>query len=229
MERTAAEELVTRQHYGPSPVLMHASHIVAVVSADDPEAVFELLYALPAKCGAAFMIIRHADSSREKLLAEALAKRTTLSVMLAADGMAVEQDHVYVIPAGATLTMSGRRIRVAPNSGALHHPGDILCTSLAQERGDSAVGVVLSGGGSDGALGMQAIKRAGGITLAQYPGSARFPSMPISAIDTGCVRFVLRPYELAHELARLCGYAAAAAGPRGSDERIMKSRSRVVP
>src|SRR2546430_17685922 len=94
-------------------------------------------------------------------------------------------------------------LRVTPNPGGLHHPGDILFTSLAKEHGHSAIGVVLSGEGSDGALGIQALKQGGGATLAQYPGSARFPSMPISAIETGCVDFVLRPNEIARELARL--------------------------
>jgi len=71
---------------------------------------------------------------------------------------------------------------------------------------------VLSGEGSDGALGIQALKQAGGLTFAQYPGSARFPGMPISAIETGCVEFVLRPNEIARELAQLSRHAALPAG-----------------
>ena len=173
---------------------MDTSPIVAVASsADDLEAVSELLSALPAEYSAAFIVVQSLNAGREKLLAEALAERTILPVVHAHDGILAEQGHVYLIPANATLTMSGRRIRVTPNAGKLHHPGDSLFTSLAKERGDSAIGVVLSGEGSDGALGIQALKQGGGATLAQYPGSARFPSMPISAIETGCVGFVLRP------------------------------------
>jgi two-component system CheB/CheR fusion protein len=180
---------------------MDTSPIVAVASSeDDLEAVSELLSALPAECSAAFIVVQHLNAGREKLLAEALAKRTILPVVHAQDGMVAEQGHVYLIPANTTLTMTGRRIRVTPNASRLHHPGDILFTSLAKERGDSAIGVVLSGVGSDGALGIQAIKQAGGTTFAQYPGSARFPSMPISAIETGCVGFVLRPNEIAREV-----------------------------
>jgi two-component system CheB/CheR fusion protein len=104
--------------------------------------------------------------------------------------------------------MSGGRIRVTPDAGGLHHPGDTLFTSLAEERGDGAIGVVLSGGGSDGALGIRAIKKGGGTTFAQYPGSARYPSMPISAIETGCVDIVLRPNEIARELVRLSRHTA---------------------
>ena len=196
---------------------MDTSPIVAVASsADDLEAVSELLSALPADYSAAFIVVQHLTSGRERLLAEALAKRTILPVMLAHDGVAAEQDHVYLIPANNTLTMAGRRIRVTPNAGKLHHPGDALFTSLAKERGAGAIGVVLSGGGSDGATGIRAIRQGGGTTFAQYPGSARFPSMPICAIETGCVGFVLRPNEIARALTRLSRNAAPLAGVAGS-------------
>ena len=192
---------------------MDTSPIVAVAaSADDLEAVSELLSALPADYSAAFIVVQHLNAGRERLLAEALAKRTILAVTLAHDGVVAEQDHVYLIPANTTLTMTGRRIRVTPSAGKLHHPGDTLFTSLAKERGDSAIGVVLSGAGSDGSLGIRAIKQGGGTTFAQYPGSARFPSMPICAIETGCVGFVLRPNEIARGLTRLSRHAVPLAG-----------------
>ena len=186
--------------------------IVAVASsAGDLEAVCELLSALPADCGAALIIVQHRDSDRERLL-EALSQRTILPVICAHDGVLAEPDHVYVMSASTTLTISGGRIRVTPKAGGSHHPGDILFTSLAEERRDRAIGVVLSGEGSDGALGIQAIKRGGGTTLAQSPGCARFPSMPINAIETGCVGFVLRPNEIARELVRLSGVSHANLG-----------------
>jgi two-component system, chemotaxis family, CheB/CheR fusion protein len=214
--------------------------MVAVASsAGDLEAVSELLSALPAECGAALIIVQHLDSGRERLLLETLAKRTVLPVMRAHDGAVVEQDHVYVITANTTLTMASGCIRVTPNPSGVHHAGDILLTSLAKNYGYNAIGVVLSGEGSDGAVGLRAIKQAGGTTLAQYPGSARFPSMPISAIETGCVGFVLRPNEIAHQLARLSGYTAPAAGgarcPLVIDDnaepahgRVMASRPAIV-
>jgi two-component system CheB/CheR fusion protein len=178
--------------------------VVAVASsAGDLEAVCELLAPLPAECGAAFLIVQHLDPSRERLLFETLSQRTTLSVLRAQDGVVAEQHHVYVMTANTRLTVAGGCNRVTPEAGGLHHPADILFTSLAQDHGQRAVGVVLSGEGSDGALGIRAIQRAGGATFAQYPGSARFPSMPINAIETGCVDFVLRPNQIAHELARL--------------------------
>lgn len=180
---------------------MNRSPIVAVASsARDLEAVSELLSALPAASGAAFVIVQHLDSGREMLLAGALARRTMFPVIHAQDGVMPERDHVYVMSANTTLTITGGRFTVTPGVTGLHHPGDTLFTSLAEDRGEGSIGVVLSGGGSDGALGVQAIRKCGGTTFAQYPGSARFPSMPISAIETGCVDAVLRPNEIAHAL-----------------------------
>jgi two-component system, chemotaxis family, CheB/CheR fusion protein len=187
---------------------VNSSPIVAVASsAADLEAVCELLSALPAECAATLIIVQQVDSGREKLLLEALASRTIRPVVRAHDGAAMEREHVYVIGANTTLTVDGARLGVTANPKGLHHPGDVLFSSLAKDHGHDAIGVVLSGEGSDGALGISAIQRAGGKTFAQYPGSARFPGMPISAIDTGCVGLVLRPNELARELARWSGYA----------------------
>jgi two-component system CheB/CheR fusion protein len=194
---------------------MYRCPIVAVVcSASDLEAVSELLSALPAQCGAAFIIVQHQHlgPGREMLLAGALAKRTVLPVIVAHDGVVPERDHVYMTRANTMLTLAGGCLRATPEAKGLDHSGDVLFTSLAEERGDGAIGVVLSGGGSDGAVGIRAIKKVGGTTFAQYPGSARFPSMPISAIETGCVDAVLRPNEIARELSCLRGHAATSPG-----------------
>jgi two-component system CheB/CheR fusion protein len=189
--------------------------IIAVACfAGDIAAPSELVSALPPDCTAAFIFVQQLSAGREGLLAEALATRTTLPVMHAHDGLAAEHGGIYVIPPNATSTMTGDRIRVTPAANGIDCPADILFTSLAQEFGDSAIGVILSGGGSDRALGIRAIRQGGGITFAQYPGSARFPNLPISAIDTGCVDFVLRPNEIAHELARIILWKEKA--PRGA-------------
>lgn len=178
--------------------------VVAVACfAGDLSAPAELVSALPADCGAAFIFIQQLSAGRERLLAEALASGATLPVMHAYDGLVAEHGHIYVIPPNASPTMTRCRIHLAPAGSGIDGAADTLFTSLAQEFGSSTVGVILSGGGSDRALGIRAIRQAGGTTFAQYPGSARFPNMPISAIDTGCVDFVLRPNEIAHELARI--------------------------
>jgi two-component system CheB/CheR fusion protein len=178
--------------------------IIAIASAGDLEAVSELLSAFPGAGGEALVIVQCLNPARRDVpLAERLADRTQLPVVEAQDDLLPERGHVYVIRENTTLTITAGRMSVIPGTGGRSRPGDTLFTSLAEHCGNSAIGVVLSGGGSDGALGVQAIKRAGGTTFAQYPGSARFPSMPISAIETGCVRSVLLPYEIARELTRL--------------------------
>jgi len=178
--------------------------IVAIASsAGGLEALTELLAALPAKSGLAYVAVQHLDPDHESLLAEILTKKTPLAVMVARDGLAIEPDHVYVIPPNTTLTVKDERLRVVRRASGPHHPADILFTSLAEERAERAIGVVLSGGDDDGALGIQVIKQAGGIIFAQEPSSAKFPSMPKHAIETGCVDFVLRPNQISRELMRL--------------------------
>lgn len=180
--------------------------IVAIgASAGGFEAVSELLAAVPSKGGMAYVVVQHLDPSHESLLAELLAKKTSMPVMPAHEGLAVAPDHVYVIPPNATLTVRDDRLHLTPRASGpgRHMPADALFKSLAEARGDSAIAVILSGGDSDGALGMQEIKHSGGITFAQEPSTARFASMPRSAIETGCVDFVLRPNQIARELARL--------------------------
>jgi two-component system CheB/CheR fusion protein len=171
--------------------------------AGDVAAPSELVSPLPTDCGAAFIFVQQLSTGRGGLLAAALANRTTLPVMDARDGLVAEHGRIYVIPPDSTPTMTDGCIRLTPGAGGTDCPADTLFNSLAKEFGDKAIGVILSGGGSDRALGIRAIRQAGGTTFAQYPGSARFPNLPISAIDTGCVDFVLRPNEIAHELTRI--------------------------
>lgn len=179
--------------------------IVAVAcSADDISAPAELLSALPADCGVALIFVEQRSAAgRASVLAEALMKSTTLVVMRAEDGCLVEDGRVYLVPRNVALTMARGSIHMSPATSDIDCLADTLFVSLAQESGDKAIGVILSGGGSDRALGIRAIRQAGGKTFAQYPGSARFPNLPISAIDTGCVDFVLRPNEIAHELTHI--------------------------
>jgi two-component system CheB/CheR fusion protein len=185
---------------------VNAPLIVAVACfAGDIAAPSELVSALPADCSAALIFVQQLSGGRETqtLLAASLTRRATLPVIPVHRELRAEHGRLYVIPPNATPTMTGARICVTPAASGIDCPADALFISLAQEFGNDAIGVILSGGGSERALGIRAIKHAGGIVFAQYPGSARFPNTPISAIDTGCVDFVLRPNEIAHELARI--------------------------
>jgi len=173
-------------------------------SAGGLEALSELFEALPTNSDMAFLVAQHLAREHDSLLAELLGKRTQMPVQSAVDGMQVLPNRVYVIPPNATLTLEAERLQVrARERDRPHHPADILFTSVAQGCADAAIGIVLSGGDADGTLGVQAIKHQGGITFAQAPDSARFASMPQSAIATGCIDFVLRPREIARELTRL--------------------------
>jgi two-component system CheB/CheR fusion protein len=188
-------------------VLKAGRHLFVVgigASAGGLEALVELLGAVPAT-GMAFIVVQHLDPTHESLLAEILAKKTTMAVSLATAGETVKPDHVYVIPADALLTVHEGLIEVKRRSSAPERPFpvDLLFSSLAVAYGERAIGVVLSGADADGSLGLREIKHAGGFTFAQQPESARFPTMPRHAIETGCVDLVLRPKEIAGELARL--------------------------
>jgi two-component system CheB/CheR fusion protein len=174
-------------------------------SAGGLEALTELLGALPSKSGMAIIVVLHLDPDRESLVSQILAKRTALTIVEARDGLAIEQDNLYLIPPNATLTVSNGKLKLTqrPPAPARHLPVDALFRSLAEAHPDRTITVVLSGGDADGALGSQAVKHEGGITFAQDPTSARVPSMPASAIATDSIDFVLRPNQIAYELLRL--------------------------
>jgi two-component system CheB/CheR fusion protein len=175
------------------------------MSAGGLEASSELLATVPSPVGMAFVLVQHLAPDHASLLSEILSNRTSLRVLQASDGSVVQPDHVYVIPPNSTLTLSDGHLRLSPRPAGKERfkPADTLFHSLAETCAERAIGIVLSGGDSDGALGLEAIKNAGGITFAQEPSTARFPSMPNSAIETGAVDFVLPPAEIGSELQRL--------------------------
>jgi two-component system CheB/CheR fusion protein len=174
--------------------------------AGDVAAPAELVSALSADCHAVLIFVEQQSAGREGLLAEVLAQRAAFPVVRAQDGLLVERGRIYLTPKDVAPTIAHGRIRLIPAANEIHCPADTLLISLAQEAGHNALGVILSGGASEQALGIRAIRQAGGVTFAQYPGCARFPNTPIGAIDTGCVDFVLRPNEIAHELTRISRY-----------------------
>ena len=201
----------TEQHLLHPPLVVDAPLIIAVACfAGDIAAPAELVSTLPADFGAVLIFVEQPAAGRGKSLAVALAGRTTLPVQQAQEGGALERGRVYVIPPHVVPKIASGRIHMTPAAGELEQPADNLFISLAQESGNEAIGVILSGGGSERFLGIRAIRQAGGTTFAQYPGSARFPNMSISAIDTGCIDFVLRPNEIARELTRIGRHEAKA-------------------
>jgi two-component system CheB/CheR fusion protein len=174
-------------------------------SAGGLEAFTALLKALPADTGMSFVLIQHMDPTHESMLPRLLSKATTMPVHEVTDGMAVEPSHVYVIPSNAGMTISKRVLRLAARTeGAGKNLRiDDFFYSLAEDLKSAAIGVILSGTGSDGTRGLETIKAEGGITFAQDGKTAKFPDMPLSAMATGCVDFSLPPQRIAAELARM--------------------------
>jgi two-component system CheB/CheR fusion protein len=161
-------------------------------SAGGLEAFERFLGRLPSDSGLAYVLVQHLDPEHDSLLAELLSRATHLPVAIAKDAQRIERDHVYVIPRGTGLTVEGGALRlVASERKGSRLLVNAFLTSLAEDQGENAVGIVLSGTGSDGALGVGAVKRHGGRTFAQLPGDARYESMPAAAIATGMVDQVL--------------------------------------
>jgi two-component system CheB/CheR fusion protein len=197
--------------------------VVAVgASAGGLTAFTALLKALPSKSGMAFVLIQHLDPTHESALTDLLSKATAMPVVEVSNGIAVEPNHVYIIPPNKILRIRKGTLRLTPRSeiSELRHPIDDFSIALAEEQGNAAIGVVLSGTGSDGTVGLKAIKAAGGVTFAQDPKTAQWPAMPMNAITAGSVDFVLSPRRLAAELSRIGRHpylAEARDVPQGSE------------
>lgn len=177
-------------------------------SARGLEAYTQLLNHLPSDTGMAFVIIQHLAPHQESLLSELLSRATQMPVSQVEDGMAVEQNQVYVIPPNKKMTIAQGVLKLEPR-GESRRPFmavDAFFLSLAEERGNKAIAVVLSGADSDGSQGLEAIKAAGGITFAQCENSAKVNGMPNTAVATGQVDFILPPQAIAEELAKISSH-----------------------
>jgi two-component system, chemotaxis family, CheB/CheR fusion protein len=173
-------------------------------SAGGLEAFRNLLTHVPTDTGMGFVLVQHLDPGHDSALTELLGRATSLPVSQVRDKTRVEPNHIYVIPPNTNMAIEQGVLRLQPRpaGGAPHHSIDYFFESLAHDQHECAVGVVLSGTASDGTLGLEAIKAESGITFAQDD-SAKFDSMPRSAIAAGCVDFVLPPEGIARELARI--------------------------
>lgn len=165
-------------------------------SAGGLEAIQLFLRNVPAASGMAFVVVQHLDPTHDGMLAELLQRVTPMPVAEVADRMRVEPDHVYVIPPNKDLSLLNGALHlfdpVAPRG--LRLPIDFFFRSLAQSESDRSIAVVLSGMGSDGTLGLQAVKEKSGIAFVQDPTTAKFDGMPRSAIDAGMAD-VIAPVE----------------------------------
>jgi two-component system CheB/CheR fusion protein len=174
-------------------------------SAGGLEAFTRLIGALPADAQLTFILLQHLSPNHESMLQALIAKVTPLPVVEARDGEELRHGTVYVMPPNVVMTLDGDRLKLRPRPESGHNmPIDVFFRSLSVNQPHRAIAIILSGAGTDGALGLQEVKAAGGITFAQEARSAKFDGMPLAAASTGSVDFVLPPEQIAAELARIC-------------------------
>jgi two-component system, chemotaxis family, CheB/CheR fusion protein len=164
-------------------------------SAGGLDAIIEFVDHIPPNSGLAYIVVQHLDPTQKALLPELLQRTTKMPVREAKQGMRIEPDHIYIIPPNTELTVANNTLKLTKplEPRGLRLPINVLFSSLAGTQGEHAIAVILSGMGSDGTLGAQAIKATGGLTLVQEPTTAQFDSMPLSAIKAGCADIIVAP------------------------------------
>ena len=172
-------------------------------SAGGLDALKKFLSNIPKNSGMAFIIVQHMDPTHKSGLVNILGNYTNLKVLEIVDGVQVESEHVYIIPPNKDLgILEGKLQLMEPiEPHGLRMPINYFFTSLAQDQTDKCVGIILSGFGTDGSLGLKSIKANGGICIAQDPSTAGSDGMPTSAINTGLVDIILAPEEMPEKLA----------------------------
>jgi two-component system CheB/CheR fusion protein len=196
-------------------------------SAGGLEAFRELLEALPSDTGMAYVLVSHLSKTYKSMLSELLSRVTKMPVTEARGQTPLLPNHIYVIPPNVTLEVQDQGLAARPiqpgNQDETRH-GMVIDTffrSLAEWRKSQAIGVVLSGTGTDGTLGLAAIKAEGGIAFAQDQQSAKYPDMPRSAsAQFGSADFVLTPAQIARELARIAGHPYVRSADQGEEDQI---------
>jgi two-component system CheB/CheR fusion protein len=193
------------------------SHIVGIgASAGGLEALERFFERMPAGTGLAFVVIQHLSPDFKSFTSELLARRTSIPIRAVEDGMPVEADVIYLLPPKKDMILSNGRLYLTDKdpSQLVTLPIDYFFRSLAQDVGDRAIAIVLSGTGSDGSRGIRSVHEAGGLVVVQAPETAKFDGMPKSALKTGVVDLVLPPEEIPAALLRYIkhpGTPAAAA------------------
>ena len=218
-EAIPAPPLVEETDASPSPSHpLNPFPIVGIGASAGGLGAFEAFFAgMPAEVdpGMAFVLVQHLAPDHESILTELIQRYTRMKVFVVEDGIVVQPNCAYVIPPGHDMAFLNGALQLLEPSAPRGHrlPIDFFFRSLAQDQRDRAIGIVLSGTGSDGTLGVRAIKGEGGMVMAQTPDSTEFDGMPRSALGTGMVDFELPPAEMA---AQLIAYVARAFGKPSS-------------
>ena len=171
-------------------------------SAGGLDALKKFLLNVPENSGMAYLIVQHLDPVHKSALVDILSRSTSIEVMEVEDGVQVKPDHVYIIPPNNDMGILNGKLQLMeplkPHGFRL--PIDYFFTSLAHDKKDKSIGIILSGYGSDGTIGLKAIKANNGIIIAQDPSTAGSDGMPLSAIKTGLVDIILSPEEMPEKL-----------------------------
>jgi hypothetical protein len=215
----AVEELASSQPSVPFPIVGIGA------SAGGLEALEHFLAHVPGNSGIAFVIVQHLDPTREGVMPELLQRTTSMKVFQVEDRTKVLPDCVYVIPPNKDMSILHGVLHllepVAPRGMRL--PIDFFLRSLALDQQDRSIGVILSGMGSDGTLGLRAIKEKAGVVLVQEPATAKFDSMPRSAIDAGLADIVAPADELPGRIMAFLRHAPLIAAPEMALEEKAES------
>lgn len=188
-------------------------------SAGGLDAFKKFFNAVPGDSGIAFVLIPHLDPKHESMMVELLTRYTSMPVVEATNGMAVTPNHVYIIPPNKYMTIAGEVLCL---TGPVERSGpqtsiDLFLRSLADEKQEKAICIILSGTGSHGTLGLKAIKAAGGMAMVQDPDTADYPAMPRSAIATDLADYVLPVEQMPQALIKYVQHYVS--GGKSSDER----------
>lgn len=179
-----------------------SGYVVGIgASAGGLDALEKFFDVCPIDIDAAFVVIQHLSPDHKSMMENLLARHTKMPVAMVDKDTPIEANHVYLIPPGSIMHMGEGFLHLTPKAPrGLTLPIDIFFTSLAENYGNRAIGIVLSGTGSDGTRGASAINSQGGFLLAQEPNSASFDGMPRSFIATGLVDVICPPEELANRI-----------------------------
>jgi two-component system CheB/CheR fusion protein len=194
-------------------------------SAGGLEALELFFGSLPKSPGMAFVVVQHLSPDFKSLMDEILARRTELPIHAVEDGMLVEADHVYLIPPKKEMIISDGRLLLSERDleQELTLPIDVFFRSLAEDCGERAIAVVLSGGGSDGSRGIRAVHECGGLVVIQDVESAQFDGMPKTARDAGVADCVLPPQDMPRVLLQHVSSAGRPPAPEETGARGMKA------
>ena len=207
----------TKESTPPSHKKEKGFYIVGMgASAGGLEAFEKFFRNTPEDSGMAFVLVSHLDPGHISILAELLQKCSKMQVIQVQDGMKVQPNSVYVIPPNRDMAiLHGTLQLIEPNvPRGLRLPIDYFLRSLAEDQGERAIGIILSGAGTDGTLGLRAIKGEMGMAMVQDPNSAKYNSMPSSAIETGLMDYILPPEEMPKQLIRYVKHVTLGAIPK---------------